>query len=90
MWRAADLTVLAAGWRPEGLTWAEFSPGGRWAAAADAAGGLSFWEARPPHLGEIRVLPAHAEAIPQVGFSPCGRYVATASEDGTLRLWSDR
>ena len=63
----------------------EFSPDGRFLAAADWDGTVTVWETSRGELKhEIR---EHKGGVLTAAFSPDGTILATGSEDKTLRLW---
>ncbi len=69
----------------------EFSPDGRWMAAASANGSAWLWEtqslATDPAKG-FYLLSGHEGPIEYLAFSPNSKWLATGSVDRTIRLWN--
>ena len=68
------------------LTYAEFSPNGRWVATASEDGTARIWSATngQPVSAPLK----HGGVVRRARFSPDGNLLVTASQDRTIRFWS--
>jgi WD40 repeat protein len=73
------------------VTKIEFSPDGRWLAAASADGSAWMWETQTldtdPAKGFYPLI-GHEGPIGYLTFSPNSKWLATGSADRTIRLWN--
>jgi WD40 repeat protein len=83
---AASRTTAVVGVTPS-FAAVQFSPDGRWFAAAHDDGGASVWDlTAAPTAAPNRVLRAHTAPVTTLGFEPGGRWLVTLGTDGG-RVW---
>jgi mono/diheme cytochrome c family protein len=63
----------------------DFSPDGRWLAAADRTGIVQVWETKGGRIGQT--LSGHKGAVNGIAFHRSGKLLLTAGADGSVRLW---
>jgi WD40 repeat protein len=69
----------------------EFSPDGRWLAAAGADGNAWVWDTKTlstDPVGGFYPLKGHEGPVSLLTFSPNSKWLATGSTDNTIRLWN--
>jgi len=62
----------------------QWSHGGDWVLSGDQEGIVKYWQ---PNMNNLKVLPAHSEAVRDICFSPSDGKFATACDDSTIKIW---